>query len=295
MARLAGNAARGVGTPKKRFVGDGLQGEAMKLIFPNGEHAPVEVGEGVTRVGTAADCAVVLAMPGVAAHHCEIEVRGGQAVVRPLDTVAPTVLNGRQISQESPLKPGDLLLFGRIGCRVSSDRAVPATMPPPSAKKAPSEDARTRVRNTLPKFMLRGVSGATFGKTFALVGTMVIGRQQDSDIPVPAEEISRHHARLQVTPDGVLVEDMGSANGTFINDKRVKNGILKPGEELRLDTVRFMLVAPGMDAKQQSAVPRTETAKPAASQGSGKAVGIVIGLIVLAAAAFAALRYFGMV
>jgi len=143
--------------------------------------------------------------------------------------------------------------------------------------------------------MLRGVSGATFGKTFALVGTMVIGRQQDSDIPVPAEEISRHHARLQVTPDGVLVEDMGSANGTFINDKRVKNGILKPGEELRLDTVRFMLVAPGMDAKQQSAVPRTETAKPAASQGSGKAVGIVIGLIVLAAAAFAALRYFGMV
>jgi hypothetical protein len=50
-----------------------------------------------------------------------------------------------------------------------------------------------------------------------------------------------------------------------------------------------------MDAKQQSAAPRTEAAKPAASQGSGKAIGIVIGLIVLAAVAFAALRYFGMV
>ena len=267
----------------------------MKLIFPNGEHTPVAVEEGVTRVGSAADCAIVLAMPGVAAHHCEIEVRSGQAVVRPLDAVAPTVLNGRQIAQESPLKPGDLLLFGRIGCRVTSDRAVPATMPPPSAaKKSPAEDARTRVRMTLPKYMLRGVSGATFGKTFALTGTMVIGRQHDSDIPVPAEEISRHHARLQVTPDGVLVEDMGSANGTFINDKRVKNGLLKPGEELRLDTVRFMLVAPGMDAKQQSAAPRTEAAKPA-SQGSGKAIGIVIALIVLAAIAFAALRYFEIV
>ncbi len=266
----------------------------MKLIFPNGEHAPVSLEEGVTRVGSAAGCTIVLTAPGVAAHHCEIETRGGQSSVRPVDAAAPTVLNGRQITQEMPLKPGDLLLFARVGCRVSSDRPGAATMPPPSARKTADEAARTRVRNTLPKFMLRGVSGATFGKTFALTGTMVIGRQHDCDIPVPAEEISRHHARLQVAADGVLVEDMNSANGTFINDKRIQNGLLKPGEELRLDTVRFMLVAPGMDAKQQAA-PRTEPAKPAApaAQGSGRAIGIVIAIVVVAAIAFGALRYFG--
>jgi pSer/pThr/pTyr-binding forkhead associated (FHA) protein len=270
----------------------------MKLIFPNGEHAPVTLEEGVARVGSAADCSIVLTAPGVAAHHCEIETRGAQTTLRSLDSTAPTVLNGRQITQEMPLKPGDLVLFGRIGCRVSSDRPVAATMPPPSAKKSGSEDARTRVRQTLPKFMLRGVSGATFGKTFALTGTMVIGRQNDSDIPVPAEEISRHHARLQVTAEGVLVEDMGSANGTFINDKRVQTGLLKPGEELRLDTVRFMLVAPGMDARQQGSSARTDTPKPAAApapQGSGKAIGIVIGIVVIAVVAFGALRYFGVI
>ena len=152
------------------------------------------------------------------------------------------------------------------------------------------------MRNTLPKYMLRGVSGATFGKTFALTGTMVIGRQNDSDIPVPAEEISRHHARLQVTPEGVLVEDMGSANGTFINDKRVQNGVLKPGEELRLDTVRFMLLAPGMDAKQQGAAAAARSEAPKSAQGSaGKAVGIIVAVIVLAVVAFVALRYFGVV
>ena len=191
----------------------------------------------------------------------------GQSVVRPIDASAPTVLNGRQITQETPLKPGDLVLFGRVGCRVSSDRPVAATAPPPSARKSADEAARTRVRNTLPKFMLRGVSGATFGKTFALTGTMVIGRQADSDIPVPAEEISRHHARLQVTADGVLVEDMNSANGTFINDKRVQNGLLKPGEELRLDTVRFMLVAPGMDAQASRRRRRAPNAAKAAAAG----------------------------
>ena len=269
----------------------------MKLIFPNGEHAPVTLDEGIARVGAAADGTIVLTVPGVAAHHCEIETRAGQAIVRPLDAAAPTVLNGRQITQETPLKPGDLLLFGRVGCRVSSDRPAAATMPPPSAKKSADEAARTRVRMTLPKFMLRGVSGATFGKTFALTGTMVIGRQNDSDIPVPAEEISRHHARLQVTADGVLVEDMSSANGTFINDKRIQNGLLKPGEELGLDTVRFMLVAPGMDAKQQ-ATARTEPAKAAAPEAAGsggKVFGIGIAIVVVAAIAFFAARYYGVV
>ena len=114
---------------------------------------------------------------------------------------------------------------------------------------------------------------------------------------MPAEEISRHHARLQVTADGVLVEDMSSANGTFINDKRVQNGLLKPGEELRLDTVRFMLVAPGMDARQQ-ATARAEPAKAAASEASGsggKVFGIVIAIVVVAAIAFFAARYYGVV
>jgi len=269
----------------------------MKLIFPNGEHAPVALDDGVMRVGSAADSTLVLNVAGVAPHHCEISTQNGESAVRPVDASAPTVINGRQIAQATPLKPGDLLLFGRVGCRVSSDRPAAATIPPPSAAKKNDEAARTRVRNTLPKYMLRGVSGATFGKTFALTGSMVIGRQADSDIPVPAEEISRHHARLQVTADGVLVEDMNSANGTFINDKRVQNGLLKPGEELRLDTVRFMLVAPGMDARQQSTAARVEPAKAAApAQGSGgKVFGIVIAIIVVAAIAFFAARYYGIV
>lgn len=268
----------------------------MKLIFPNGEHAPVTLDDGIMRVGSAADSTLVLNVAGVAPHHCEISTQNGESAVRPTDASAPTVINGRQIAQATPLKPGDLLLFGRVGCRVSSDRPAATTIPPPSAPKKTDEAARTRVRNTLPKYMLRGVSGATFGKTFALTGTMVIGRQNDSDIPVPAEEISRHHARLQVTADGVHVEDMSSANGTFINDKRIQTGMLKPGEELRLDTVRFMLVAPGMDAKQQASPARAEPAKAEAKGGGGgNAITIVISIVVIAAIAFGVARYFGVV
>jgi hypothetical protein len=58
-----------------------------------------------------------------------------------------------------------------------------------------------------------------------------------------------------------------------------------------------MLLAPGMDAKQQgaAAAARAEAPKPVARSSSGKIVGIIVGVIVLAAVAFAALRYLGMI
>jgi pSer/pThr/pTyr-binding forkhead associated (FHA) protein len=264
----------------------------MKLVFPGGEHAPVQLANGTTSVGSGADCGIVLGAPGIALRHCEITLVAGGAVVRALDT-APTVLNGRQIVGETVIKDGDLLLFGRVGCSVSAGerRAAPVA---PVARMPSDDDGRTRVRAALPRFLLRGVSGATFGKTFAVTDDAVIGRQPDCDIPVPAEEISRHHARLKVTPDGVHVEDMGSANGTFINGKRVDSGVLRPGEELRLDTVRFLLVTPGMDARQQSAGARVEpAAAPARAAGSSSTLWIVMGVVALALVAFVVLHSLG--
>lgn len=265
----------------------------MKLIFPNGEHATVALGDGVTRVGAGSDCQIVLVAPGVSVDHCEIEVRDGNAVVRARDPSVATVLNGKQIGHSETLKPGDLLLFGRIGCRVVATER-PVTAPPPvSAIPAGGEDGRTRVRMALPKFMLRGVSGTTFGRNFALSGSMTIGRQADCDIPIQAEEISRHHARLQVTAEGVMVEDLGSANGTWINDKRVHTGMLRPGEELRLDTVRFLLLAPGAQVPASVAKSAPETAAPAERSGSS-ATWWIIGLAVIAVvAALGVLRYLG--
>jgi pSer/pThr/pTyr-binding forkhead associated (FHA) protein len=270
----------------------------MKLVFPGGEHAPVELADGTTTIGSGSDCGIVLSGPGVAERHCAITLEAtGRAHLRPLDTTAPTVLNGRQVSADSLIADGDLLVLGRVGCSINASGRRVAPPPPGPAMAAESgNDGRTRVRATLPKFMLRGVSGVTLGKTFAVTDNAVIGRQPDCDIPIAAEEVSRHHARLKVTPIGLHVEDMGSANGTFINGARVQSGLLKPGEELRLDTIRFQLVTPGMDARQQSASVRPES-KPAATppRGGSGALWIVVGVIVVAAIAFGALRYAGIV
>jgi predicted component of type VI protein secretion system len=145
----------------------------------------------------------------------------------------------------------------------------------------------------MPKFLLRGVSGPTFGKVYAVVGAMTVGRSSDCGICIPIDEISRQHAKLQSAADGVVVEDLGSANGTFVNGQRVHTGtLLKAGDEVRFDTVRFLMMSPSQEA-QASAAAQQETA--IAPAGSTALLWVGAGIAVVVALALAALRYFGMI
>lgn len=264
----------------------------MKLLFPNGEHGPVELKDGTTRVGSGAGADIAIVAPGVAATHCTIERNANGALLRLAAPGNVVVVNGKQVSGEAPIKTGDLLLFSKVGARVVAVERAAATAAP---KRVEGDDnEKTRIRMALPKFVLRGVSGSTFGKTFPLFGTLTVGRANDCDISIPGEEISRHHAKLQVMPDGVSIEDLGSANGTFIAGKRVHQGLLKAGEELRLDTVRFLLVAPGMEAQAATAkaVPAAAPAEPPKKTSAW--LWIVLGMAG-AGAAIGALVYYGVI
>jgi len=271
----------------------------MKLLFPAGEHEPVELKDGETLVGSAPDCQIMLAAPGIANRHCSLLTRGEQGTVRALDPAAVIVLNGKQISADAPFKAGDLLLFGKVGCRVvaSEKTAAPAPVRRPPTPSIDDDNGRTRVRAALPKFVMRGVSGPTFGKTFGVVGALTLGRSAECDISIPSDEISRHHAKLQVVPDGVMVEDLGSANGTFINNQRVHGGtLMKPGDELRLDTIRFMLMSPEQmqsgAAPQRSEAPTVVVPQPRARGGGG--MWLVAALVVAGVIVAGVLKYLGM-
>jgi ABC-type multidrug transport system ATPase subunit/pSer/pThr/pTyr-binding forkhead associated (FHA) protein len=64
--------------------------------------------------------------------------------------------------------------------------------------------------------------GPTVGQIYELSQTdTVIGREEDAQIVIPNPAISRHHARLTYQAGRYLVEDLGSANGTFINGQRL--------------------------------------------------------------------------
>lgn len=52
--------------------------------------------------------------------------------------------------------------------------------------------------------------------------SMIIGRASDADLPIPDRFLSRHHARLFVRDNRILIEDLGSRNGTFLNGVQVQ-------------------------------------------------------------------------
>ncbi len=55
---------------------------------------------------------------------------------------------------------------------------------------------------------------------------IIIGRSPECDMVIPDRKVSREHARLRKTPDGVVVEDLGSKNGTHVNGSPINDPVL---------------------------------------------------------------------
>ena len=73
-----------------------------------------------------------------------------------------------------------------------------------------------------------------------LTGPVTLGRDPFCEIPLDDLGTSRHHARIRPEGDGYLVEDLGSKNGTVLNDVQCTSSRLKDGDEVMLGSVRVM-------------------------------------------------------
>lgn len=70
----------------------------------------------------------------------------------------------------------------------------------------------------------------------------VVGRARGSCVRIPSAEVSRHHCRLRQADGVVTVEDLDSANGTFVNGLPVvARQLLRPGDRLTVGPVTFVV------------------------------------------------------
>lgn len=85
-------------------------------------------------------------------------------------------------------------------------------------------------------------------------GRTSLGRKKDCGIRVPLASVSRHHAEIVVGESGVLVRDLGSSNGTFVNNQRVLGDeTLEPGDQVLIGGVVFTLQVDGRPAVENIA------------------------------------------
>jgi len=107
------------------------------------------------------------------------------------------------------------------------------------------KDKLDRAKQAQPSLVL--IAGKPLGKRFPIVPPeVVIGRSGEVDVRVDTTHISRRHAVIKIEDNKVFIEDLGSTNGTFVNDVRVKAPIqLKEGDHIRCGKTIFKYIPRG--------------------------------------------------
>ncbi len=246
----------------------------MLLNFPAGEHVAFRIESGRTTLGSAEDRDVVLAVPGVdAAHACLINDRRG-LVLEVAEGASDVFVNARPIRAKALLRLGDIVHIGGVEIRLSSETEHIKLPPALDPEAVPEEWSRDKAdASAAPRVVLRGITGSWFGKLVVLRGRTIIGRDEECDLQLDDPELSRRHAQIENSPEGIILRDLGSSNGTFVNGVQVRDAILAPGDQISFDVHRFVLEAPGHAARDLE-----DTAEPVKlDNGNTKVVPIIRG------------------
>ena len=169
---------------------------------------PLVLGRGESGVGTLGED------PELSRRHASIALRDGGVVVEDLGSTNGTQVNGRQISEPTPAGPDDSI---EVGSSVLRLKLAPAGV----------DGVAVQV-----------VSGPAAGTRIAVAGEPVVfGRAETGDGALGGDpELSRRHAAASLLDASrLLVEDLGSTNGTFVNEHRIgAPTVVGPGDALQL-------------------------------------------------------------
>lgn len=120
----------------------------------------------------------------------------------------------------------------------------------------------------MPKLVV--LSDGQAGRSCELTAEKVtIGRVEDNSFQIAEASVSSHHCEVVLRGAEVVIKDLNSTNGTFINGDKISEAVLKPGQTLRLGQVDLKLDTP----VAAPAVPATK--KPV--EGSAPSQGVRLG------------------
>tara|TARA_E500000331_G_C17230409_1_gene702366 strand:+ start:1250 stop:1696 length:447 start_codon:yes stop_codon:yes gene_type:complete len=87
-------------------------------------------------------------------------------------------------------------------------------------------------------------SGPEKGQVIPMVDRIEIGRALECDISILEPGLSRKHAELELDGDQLILRDLGSVNGTFVNDEKIDEATLKDGDRMQFERIRFIVREP---------------------------------------------------
>ncbi|MFP4053737.1 MAG: FHA domain-containing protein [Phycisphaerae bacterium] len=101
---------------------------------------------------------------------------------------------------------------------------------------------------------------------------MIVGRGEDADLRIPIMSVSRHHTELRTEDSTLVAKDLGSSNGTYVNNKRVNEQVLSAGDRLVIGPVVFTLQIDGKPSEIKPVKTRGQRMAEAGEPGMNEVV-----------------------
>ena len=217
--------------------------------------------------------------PAVAPQHAFVDRRGPVYWLVDAGSGAPTFLNGQPVSS-APLDHGAHIQVGNtvfqfllkalprgmvaaqayavnpgaqgfgVPRPAMTSPQVAAVMPTTSAAPLQGSPAYAAVPASQPTTVISpqpsaptlvATDGPLAGQRFPLNGPLEIGREAPG-LPLRFDSsASRRHASISPSPAGLIVQDLGSTNGTYVNGQRVTSATVKPGDLVRIGATTFRI------------------------------------------------------
>lgn len=265
-------------------------------------------------IGRAEENDLVLPQGGVSRRHARFFLKNGQVVVEDNGSANGTFVDGERISGPTPLAPRAQVVIGDYELSVKaagapqarssrpagngasmptgkpsttsvqpSVKAARSTRMVPAASKDMSALAKVERQPRSPRPAasseagpsFRGLTGPWLNKVYPLKRGAVIGRVPGTAVHIEDDSVSRRHAEVELGPSGVVLRDLGSANGTLVNGEPVAGDmVLTSG-----DIVQFGVVEMEFDAGETAGRVPGRRREVGGSQAAGNSKGTRLSLI----------------
>ena len=178
-------------------------------------------------IGRGEECDVVLDGETVSRRHCSITKWGAAYFI--LDSSRNgTYLNGQRITQVQ-LRDGDQIRVGQNLLLVHLPSAIGTSA---LAAKATTPQLAASLIGIKPRIIVKGLEeGVTqpFNED-----RITMGRRADNHLALDGDNISRQHAAIERREGQYFICDIGSVNGTYLNEQRIESAPLQDGDRVRI-------------------------------------------------------------
>lgn len=208
------------------------------LIEQSGKENPLRPG--TTTIGREGD--IMFLDTRVSRRHAQITNLNDQLTIEDLGSTNGTKVNDRKLQQgeKAPLTGTEKISFGGLECALSL----------PGAKGGNTTQTfggnKTAAIAAAPQKEVAPAKLVGYDKEFPLrLGQTTFGRKADNDICIPEPYVSGRHGIIEVSEDGLFITDIGSSNGTLLNDLKLSPNMrtsITVDDVINLGTLQFKIV-----------------------------------------------------